>query len=289
MFRADTFIEELEIHGRNIMTACEAAVEKSVKDLNFVRLDSSSLASAPPISIDYAIMEKTSRAVVVPATLGWSDIGSWSALWSVNDKDAAGNVVSGDVIVHEVSNSYILSQNRLIAALGIDNMIVIDSDDALMVADRARSEEVKTLVEQLKNANRDEYKLHVREYRPWGFFETIQSGKCYKVKHLCVNPGSRLSLQKHAKRSEHWVVVSGVAEVTIDGSVKILKQGESAFIPLGIEHRLANPGGEPLSIIEVQSGSYLGEDDIVRLEDDYNRLGGTNPAAQPLNVYDQNS
>ncbi len=289
MFRADTFIEELETHDRNILTACESALEKSTKDLNFVRLDSSSLASAPPISIDYAVMEKTSRAVVVPATLGWSDIGSWSALWSVSDKDAAGNVISGDVIAHEVSNSYVRSENRLIAALGIENMIVIDSDDAVMVADLSRSEEVKTLVEQLKNANRDEYKVHVREYRPWGFFENIQSGKCYKVKQLCVNPGSRLSLQKHAKRSEHWVVVSGVAEVTIDGSVETLKEGESAFIPLGSEHRLANPGDEPLIVIEVQSGNYLGEDDIVRIEDDYNRLGDTNPTAQTLDARDQSS
>ena len=281
MFRAETLLKEMETFEPGIVEACQAAVDKSTKDLDFLRLDSLSFASSPAISIDYAVMEKTSHAVVVPATLGWNDIGSWSALWTVSEKDATGNVISGDVVTHDTSNSYIRGESRLIAALGIDDVIIVESADALLVTTKNRSEEVRVLVEHLKQTKRDEHEVHVREYRPWGFFENIQSGKRHKVKHLYVNPGKRLSLQKHAKRSEHWVVVQGVAEVTIGKKVETLKENDSVYIPVETVHRLANPGQEPLGIIEVQTGSYLGEDDIVRLEDDYERQIDTRPDVGP--------
>ncbi len=271
MFRADTFVEELKTHCPKILIACEAAIDNARQDNDFLWLDSDSLAACPSISIDYAVMEKTSRAVVVPASLGWNDIGSWAALWSVSKKDETGNVLAGDVIALETNDCYIRGDSRLVATIGLEDLIVVDTADALLVAQKRHSKKVKTLVDQLKSADRREHEAHVREYRPWGFFEIIQSGDRHKVKHLCVNPGARLSLQKHAKRSEHWVVVKGLAEVTVNKETMTLNENESAYIPLGAEHRLANPGQEALSIIEVQSGTYLGEDDIVRLEDDYDR------------------
>jgi len=250
---------------------CEAALDKSKRDLDFLRLDEKLFAEVRSDSIDYAVMEHTQDAVVIPVDIGWSDIGSWSSLWAVSEKDGARNFTRGDVISHETSDSLILSEGRLVATLGVSDLVIIESADVVMVADRNRTEEVKALVQQLHAADRDEHMVHKRVHRPWGFYEGIQDGERHQVKHISVKPGAKLSLQKHFKRAEHWVVVQGLARVTIDGEDKDLKENESAYIPIEAVHRLENIGKEPLSIIEVQTGSYLGEDDIVRYEDDYKR------------------
>ncbi len=268
---AGVFIDELARHDPDTLQACRAALEGAERDLDFCRLDADAFARAENISVDYAVMEKTSRAAVIPVDIGWNDVGAWDALWEIGDKDENGNVLLGDVIAEGVSNSYLRSEDALLAAVDIDDIAVIQTRDAVLVTPRHKTERVKAIVARLKAADRTEQSSHTRHYRPWGYYETIDIGKRFQVKHLMVKPGARLSLQLHHHRAEHWIVVSGTARVTRGDQEMLLSENESTYIPIGTRHRLENPGKVDLDIIEVQSGSYLGEDDIVRLEDIYNR------------------
>jgi len=272
MFRADVFLDEVKTLAPEILTCCRDALQQGHRDLDFRRLDDKVFRNCPSTSIDYAIMEKTQKCVVVPTAMGWSDVGSWSSLWTLGNKDQDGNVQLGDVISVDTTNSYIRGQDRLIATLGVDNLIVIETADAVLVAARDEVQQIKKIVEHLQAQGRTEHEAHVRVYRPWGYYESVQSGERHQVKHLMVNPGASLSLQMHHHRSEHWVVVKGTARVVVGDKEVILTENQSTFIPLGVKHRLENPGKLPLDIIEVQSGSYLGEDDIVRFQDVYDRV-----------------
>ncbi len=271
LFLASRYLHELAGHEPEMAACCRAAFEGRHRDLDFVRLEAASFERAPADSIDYAVMERTDRAVVVPLDAGWSDVGSWHALWEARDHDADGNVLVGDVIAEQTRNSYVHAAGRLVATLGLEDVVVVETADAVMVAPRARSQEVKRIVERLKAAGRDEARVHRKVYRPWGAYETLDLAERFQVKHITVEPGQSLSLQLHHHRSEHWIVVRGTARVTLRGETLLLGENESVYIPLGAEHRLENPGKIPLELIEVQSGSYLGEDDIVRLEDRYGR------------------
>jgi mannose-1-phosphate guanylyltransferase/mannose-6-phosphate isomerase len=272
MVRADVLAEEMEVHCPEILTRSREAVSESYRDLDFLRLNQDKFASCPSEPIDIALMEKTRKAVVVPLDIGWSDVGSWSALWELGAKDPDGNVISGDVITIDTADAYIRSDGRLIATLGIRDLVIVDAGDAIMVADKSRVQDVRMLVARLKELGRSEHAVHARVHRPWGFYESIEAGDRYQVKHLMVKPGASLSLQMHHHRAEHWVVVRGTARVTVGDKVMLLSENESTYISIGTLHRLENPGKVPLSIIEVQSGSYLGEDDIVRFEDRYGRV-----------------
>jgi mannose-1-phosphate guanylyltransferase/mannose-6-phosphate isomerase len=247
------------------------AVAARTTDLDFIRLDRAAFAACPSISLDYAVAEKTSRAAVVPASLGWSDVGSWAALWELAAKDASGNVAIGNVLVEDCRNAYVRSDGPLVAVLGLEDAVVVATEDAVLAMPRSRAQDVKRVVDRLKAAKRREATEHRRMYRPWGFYEGLIAGERFQVKRIVVQPGGRLSLQKHFHRAEHWVVVAGTAEVTRGDKVLLLRENESVYLPLGCVHRLVNPGRIPLVLIEVQSGSYLGEDDIVRLEDVYGR------------------
>jgi mannose-1-phosphate guanylyltransferase / mannose-6-phosphate isomerase len=271
VFRADVLIEEMDKHAPEVLAAAHDALAKAKRDTDFVRLDSDAFAKAPNISIDYALMEKTDRAAIVPANIGWSDVGAWSALWDIREQDAQHNVLLGDVVAHDSTGSYVHSHKRLTALVGVKDLVVIDTDDALLIAEKSRAQDVKAIVDRLKNENRTEHSEHKRVSRPWGTYETIDLGPRHQVKHIMVKPGGRLSLQMHHKRAEHWIVVSGTAQVTCGDKVFTMRENESTYIPLGTRHRLENVGPEPLHLIEVQSGSYLGEDDIVRFEDTYGR------------------
>jgi mannose-1-phosphate guanylyltransferase/mannose-6-phosphate isomerase len=271
LFRAAVYLSELERLEPQMLEACRKAVAAGRKDLDFFRLDEAAFAGSPSRSIDYAVMEHTERAAVVPVDLGWSDVGSWLSLWEMGEKDTEGNVMRGDVIAHATKNSYLRSEGPLIAAVGVEDVAIIATVDALLVTTRSASQNVKIIVEELERRGRELHLSHRRVYRPWGSYDSIDSGPGFQVKRITVNPGAKLSLQKHAKRAEHWIVVSGVAKVTCDEDVFTLNANQSTFIPLGAKHRLENPGTEPLHLIEVQSGSYLGEDDIVRFEDSYGR------------------
>jgi mannose-1-phosphate guanylyltransferase/mannose-6-phosphate isomerase len=273
LFRADAYLAEVERLAPDILAACRAALETSVADLDFLRLGHDAFAGARAISIDYAIMERTRAAVVVPADIGWNDIGSWSALWDIGRKDTNGNVLAGDVQTRDVHNSFIRSDGQLVAAVGVRDLVVVVTRDAVLLADKTRVQEVKQIVEGLESQGRSEVALHAKVNRPWGSYQSIDGGSRFQVKRITVKPGGRLSLQKHSKRAEHWVVVRGVARVTIGDKSFTLGENESTYVPLGSVHRLENPGTEPLDLIEVQTGSYLGEDDIVRLEDVYGRKG----------------
>lgn len=273
MFRASRFLEELGRFRPDILAACEAAVEGATTDLDFVRLDGAAFVQCPDESIDYAVMEKTERAVVVPLDAAWSDVGSWSALWDIGEKDAADNVFVGDVLSVASKGCYARSDNRLLSLIGVEGLVVVDTPDAVMVASREHAQEVKQIVDLLKQDGRSEAVVHREVFRPWGKYDSIDMGSRFQVKRITVNPGASLSLQKHHHRAEHWIVVSGTAEVTCDDKVLLLGENQSTYIPLGSVHRLANPGKIPLEMIEVQSGSYLGEDDIVRFEDVYGRGG----------------
>ena len=272
MFRADRYLEELERFRPDILEACQQAWAQRQDDLDFVRVGEKAFAACPEDSIDYAVMERTEEAVVLPLDAGWSDVGSWSSLWELHDQDADGNVVRGDVLTEEVTQSYVHSEGRLIAAIGVDNHVIVETDDVVLVADKNRVQDVKRLVSRLRDAGRDEYRLHRKVHRPWGSYEGIARSDRFQVKRITVNPGATLSLQKHHHRSEHWVVVKGSAVVTRSGEETLLTEDQSTYIPLGVVHRLSNPGVIPLEVIEVQTGSYLGEDDIVRFEDTYNRV-----------------
>ncbi len=272
LMRADRWVEEIGQFRPDILEACQQAVKEAKHDIDFTRLDKVAFENCPSDSIDYAVMEKTASAVVLPLDAGWSDVGCWSSMWDVSDSDQDGNVIKGDVLTHDTANSLIISENRCIAAVGIKDMIIVETSDAILVAEKGRSQDVKKIVNQLKADGRDEYLCHRKVYRPWGNYEGIDCGQRYQVKRLTVNPGAKLSLQMHHHRAEHWVVVTGTARVTRGEDEFILSENESTYIPLGTNHRLENPGSIPLEIIEVQSGSYLGEDDIVRFEDVYNRV-----------------
>ena len=271
MFKASQFLSELEEQNPDILTVCRQAMEKASVDIDFIRPDAEIFKTCPEDSIDYAVMEKTQSAVVVPIDCGWSDVGSWSALWEVSDKDSNGNTTKGDVLALDSKNCFIQSDRKLIATVGLEDVVIVESDDAIMVADKGRVQDVKAIVAQLKEQGRSEASLHRKVYRPWGSYDSIDSGDRFQVKRIVVKPGAKLSLQMHHHRAEHWIVVSGTAVVTKGGKEFILSENESTYIPIGETHRLENPGAIPLEMIEVQSGSYLGEDDIVRLEDSYGR------------------
>jgi mannose-1-phosphate guanylyltransferase/mannose-6-phosphate isomerase len=241
------------------------------RDADFVRPQRDAFLAAPEDSIDRAVMEKTRDAVVVPARFEWSDVGSWSALWDLGEKDALGNVSQGDVLAHDSHGCYLRSDGRLVAAVGVENLVVIETSDALLVSTRERADDVRVAVEQLKRVKRTEPAIHRRVYRPWGYYESIDAGDGFQVKRLMIKPGARLSLQRHKHRAEHWVVVSGEAKVTRENEELQLRANQSTYIPTGAKHRLENPGAAPLYVIEVQSGTYLGEDDIERFADDYRR------------------
>ena len=271
LFRTDTILEEMQRCVPEIFGACEEAVGRAVTDLDFFRLDPPAFADCPSDSIDYAVMEKTDRGAVVPLDAGWNDLGSWEALWEVGAKDGAGNVTSGDTLLHNVTQSYVLADSRLVSAVGVDRHIIVETADAVFVCPRDRVQDVKHLVAQLKSARRVEGICHRRVYRPWGMVESIIDAQRFEVKHITVHPGKRISLQKHHHRAEHWIVVKGTAQVTRGAEAFVLKEDQSTYIPLGQPHRLENPGKLALEIIEVRTGSYLGEDDIQRFEDDYGR------------------
>lgn len=275
MFRASRYLEELRRHAPDMLAACEKSVLKMTRDLDFIRLDKESFSDCPSDSIDYAVMEKTQDAVLVPLNAAWSDVGSWTALWEVQNPDQHGNVTQGDVVTEQVTNSYLRAESRMLAVVGVSDHIVIETSDAVLVAHKDNSQAVKKMVELLKLKQRTETDLHRRVYRPWGSYESIDKSDCYQVKHISVKPGASLSLQMHHYRSEHWIVVKGVATVTCGDNIFTLKENESTYIPVGTKHRLVNPGPECLELIEVQSGSYLGEDDIVRFEDVYGRTATT--------------
>lgn len=271
MFKASVLIAELDKFAPKIMTACRAAFEQKSLDLDFVRLDRDAFSLCPDDSIDYAVMEKTGEAVVIPLDCGWSDVGSWASLHEVSDSDESGNVIKGDVIAKDSSGCYIRSESRLVTTVGLRDHIVIETSDAVVVAPRDRSQDVKSIVEQLRADNRPETALHRRVYRPWGSYEGVDSADRFQVKRITVKPGGCLSLQMHHHRAEHWVVVSGTARVTVGDKVITVSENQSTYIPVGETHRLENPGIIGLELIEIQTGAYLGEDDIVRFDDVYGR------------------
>ncbi len=271
VFTAETMIEELQLHAPDVLSAVRRALEGASEDLDFIRLCPDAFAAAPNISLDYAVAERTQRIAVVPADLRWSDVGSWSALWDLGAKDEAGNVAVGDVLLEGASHCYARSDGILTAVVGLTDAVVVVTEDAVLAMHRDRAQDVKKVVDRLKKAGRHEAVAHNRMYRPWGFYERLIQGDRFQVKRIVVTPGHKLSLQKHFHRAEHWVVVNGTGIVTRDGEQVMVRENESIYLPLGTVHRLENPGRIPLTLIEVQSGAYLGEDDIVRIEDTYGR------------------
>jgi mannose-1-phosphate guanylyltransferase/mannose-6-phosphate isomerase len=270
-FSAPRLLQELGRYRPDVLASATGAWERAKRDLDFLRLDEAAFAACPADSIDYAVMEKTNAAAVIPVDIGWSDVGSWATLWEVAEKDASGNVARGDVHLRESENCYVRAESRMVSVLGMKNVLIVETDDALLVADRAETEKVKDIVGHLDGANRTEHVSHSRVYRPWGYYESIDAGQRFQVKRIMVKPGAALSLQMHHHRAEHWIVVSGTARVTRGDEVTLVAENESTYIPIGTRHRLENPGKLPLFLIEVQSGGYLGEDDIVRFEDLYKR------------------
>ena len=271
LFKPSVFLSELQQYAPAMVSAVNNAVAQSYKDLDFVRLHEASFAESPSDSIDYAVMEKTKLAAVVPASMGWNDVGSWTALKEVQPNDDAGNATRGDVFLKNVKNTLVRAESRFVAAVGVEDLLIVETSDAVLVAHRDCAQDVKNIVDHLKASGRNEHKAHPRVYRPWGWYEGIDVGERFQVKRIMVKPGEKLSLQMHHHRAEHWVVVSGSAMITVDDVTKLYTENESTYIPIGSTHRLENPGKLPLHLIEVQSGSYLGEDDIVRYEDTYGR------------------
>ena len=271
VLNARKYLEELERLDPRIHAAARAALESATQDMDFLRLEPSAFGSSPNISIDYAVMEKTQAAAMLPLDVGWSDVGSWSSLWQIAPHDEKGNAIEGDALLIDTSNCLVRSERSLVAAIGVEDLVIVDTPDALLVADKARAQDVSTLVAKLKQSNRKEHEQHLRNYRPWGYFETLSVGGRFQVKLLHVEPGGKLSMQMHHHRSEHWVVVRGTARVTVGDSAKLVQENESVYITATHWHRLENPGKVPLEIIEVQLGTYLGEDDIIRADDVYNR------------------
>ena len=271
LFNAGLYLRELSRFRHDIFEICRASMEASKIDQDFVRCDKTIFESCPSDSIDYAVMEHTESAVVVPLNAGWSDVGSWSSLWEVSEKNPEGNATAGDVMLHDTVNSYIRTDDKLVVAVGLKDLIVVSTKDAVMIAHKNSSQDIKKITEDLKESAREELDFHREVYRPWGKYDSIDRGECYQVKRITVNPGARLSLQMHHHRAEHWVVVSGTAKVTKGSETMVLFKNESVYLPLGVVHALENPGRVNLELIEVQSGDYLGEDDIVRLDDKYGR------------------
>jgi mannose-1-phosphate guanylyltransferase / mannose-6-phosphate isomerase len=271
VFRAKTFLDELQQFEPQIVAQCQEAVAKGKGDLDFFRLDEKAFTASPSKSIDYAVMEHTEHAVVVPVDMGWSDVGSWQSLWEIATRDEQGNALDGDIVALNCTNSYLRSEGPLLAAIGVDDVVVVATQDAVLVTRRGATQDVKKVVEEIERSGRHHHMHHRQVFRPWGSYDSIDTGERFQVKRIIVNPGAKLSLQMHHHRAEHWVVVSGTAKVTCDENVFLLNENESTFIPLGAKHRLENPGTVPLHLIEVQSGGYLGEDDIVRFEDTYGR------------------
>jgi mannose-1-phosphate guanylyltransferase len=272
LFRAGRYLEELKKYRPDIYSACEQAMNVTDPDLDFIRVAEEPFLACPDESIDYAVMEKTADAVVVPMDAGWSDVGSWSSLWEISAHTPEGNVHHGDVISHETENSFVYAESGLVTTVGVKDLVVVQTKDAVLIADRNHVQDVKKVVEQIKAEGRHEHHIHREVYRPWGKYDSIDAGDRYQVKRITVKPGEGLSVQMHHHRAEHWVVVAGTAKVTIDEDVKLLGENESIYIPLGARHCLENPGKIPLDLIEVRSGSYLEEDDIVRFEDRYGRI-----------------
>jgi mannose-1-phosphate guanylyltransferase len=271
VFKASTYLQELEKYQPEILDACQKAMQHTTPDSDFIRIDKAAFEKCPDDSIDYAVMEKTDHVRVVPMDAEWSDVGSWSALWDISEKDSSNNAIRGDVLTHNATNNYINAEQRLVSAVGVNNLIIVETKDAILVADKSEGQHVKKIVEQLKASNRTEHKIHREVYRPWGKYDSIDNGERYQVKRITVKPGEKLSIQMHHHRAEHWIVVSGTAKVTNGDKTFLVTENQSTHIPVGIVHALENPGKLPLEMIEVQSGSYLGEDDIVRFEDRYGR------------------
>jgi mannose-1-phosphate guanylyltransferase/mannose-6-phosphate isomerase len=271
LFRARRYLEELEQLAPDIAASSQAAFARAKRDLDFTRIEAESFGACRSESIDYAVMEKTKDAVVVPLDAGWSDVGSWSALYEASDRDSSGNVTRGDVLLEDTHDSYVYSESRLVAAVGVHDHVIVETKDAVLVMPRAAAQSVKNLVARLKAAGRYEHALHREVFRPWGSYDSLDAGERFQVKRLVVRPGGVLSLQMHHHRAEHWVVVSGTAKITRGEEIFLLEENQSTYIPVGVRHRIENPGRIALHIIEVQSGGYLGEDDIVRFEDQYGR------------------
>lgn len=272
MFRAKRYLEELEKFSPKILSACRTALSNGKQDLYFTRVDPKAFLECPDDSIDYAVMEHTQDAVMVALDAGWCDVGAWSALWDIGVKDTRGNVIKGDVICEDTTDSYIHSDHRLVVTLGVRDLIVVETKDALLIAAKDRAQDVKTVISSLKASDRSEHVNHREVYRPWGVYDSVDSGHRYQVKRITVKPGAKLSVQMHHHRAEHWIVVSGTAKVTNGNKTYLVTENQSTFIPIGKTHALENPGVIPLELIEVQSGSYLGENDIVRFEDKYGRI-----------------
>tara|TARA_B110000211_G_scaffold5098_1_gene5615 strand:+ start:978 stop:2387 length:1410 start_codon:yes stop_codon:yes gene_type:complete len=271
LFKASAYLAELKQHAPAIYKACEIAYQEKSEDLDFIRAGKESFLSSPDDSIDYAIMEQTSNAMVIPLDAGWSDIGSWSALWDIDTKDNNNNAVNGDVILHDTHDSLVHSTSRLVTTVGLNNIVIVETKDAILVAEKNKVQDVKHIVATLKSESRSEASNHREVYRPWGKYDSIDNGSRYQVKRITVKPGAKLSVQMHHHRAEHWIVVSGTAKVTNGDKQVLLTENQSTYIPVGVIHALENPGKVDLELIEVQSGSYLGEDDIVRFEDRYGR------------------
>ncbi len=271
VFKAKRFLQELEKYHPQMLAFARKAFDAAKKDMDFIRLDKTIFSECPADSIDYAVMEKTDQAVMVPLDAGWNDVGSWSALWDVADKDDNGNVIHGDVLTVDSKSSFIHAEKKLVAAVGVNDLVIVETDDAVMVAPKERVQEVKGIVAQLKKMHRCEADNHRKVYRPWGTYDSVDTGERHQTKRIVVKPGAKLSRQMHHHRAEHWIVVKGTAKVTKGDEQILLSENESTYIPLGVVHCLENPGIIPLEMIEVQSGSYLGEDDIVRLDDPYGR------------------
>lgn len=271
MFKASVFLKALETFRPDIFLACQKAMSSAKKDLDFIRIDTDAFNSCPSESIDYAVMEKTQDAVVVPLDAGWSDVGSWSALWEVGTKDTQGNVSKGDILSINTKNSFIYADHKLVTTVGIDSLVVVETKDAVLIADRNSVQDVKKVVDCIKQDGRHEHLNHREVYRPWGYYDSIDKGERYQVKRITVKPGHKSSVQMHHHRAEHWIVVSGTAKVTLDQQAQLVTENQSVYIPVGKTHCLENPGKIPLELIEVQTGPYLGEDDIVRIEDSYGR------------------
>ncbi|OCJ30817.1 mannose-1-phosphate guanylyltransferase/mannose-6-phosphate isomerase [Serratia sp. 14-2641] len=271
MFRAKRYLEELEKFRPDILAACRDALDNTECDKNFINVDRDAFSACPDDSVDYAVMEKTHDAVVIPLDAGWSDVGSWSALWEVSKKDSAGNALTGDTFLYDSRDCYINTDEKLVAAVGVENLVIVNTKDAVLVVDRSKVQDVKKIVEHLKKNKRSEYRRHREVYRPWGRSDILVAEKRFNVNRIIVNPGEAFSLQMHHHRAEHWVVLSGTAKVTTGDKTFLLTENQSTFIPIGIIHRLENPGNIPLELIEIQSGSYLGDDDIIRIKDHYGR------------------
>lgn len=276
LIKASRYLEELQQFAPEILTSCKAAMSSTSTDLDFIRVDKNEFEQCPDDSIDYAVMEQTQDAVVVPMDCGWSDVGSWSALWEVSEKDQNGNAHKGDVISVDSKDNYVYSDGRLVATVGIEGLAIIDTKDAVMIAKQSEVQKVKQVVAELKAQQRGEFKHHREVYRPWGKYDSVDFGERFQVKRITVKPGAKLSVQMHHHRAEHWIVVSGTAKVTNGDKDILLTENQSTYIPVGVIHALENPGKVPLELIEVQSGSYLGEDDIVRFEDRYGRVDSSN-------------